>query len=91
MHAHQASPFSTFAADTDRDAGGPEFSIVLGGPLYQLFRRLHIVRESLGLLGRRIIFISLLAWLPLLVLTVIGGRAWGGVKHTFATSFRCRC
>jgi hypothetical protein len=61
----------------------PDFSIILGGPLYQFFRRLHIVREPLDLLTRRIVSISLLAWLPLLVFAFVVGRAVGGVKVPF--------
>src|SRR6187431_2292415 len=59
------------------------FSMVLGGPLYQLLLRLRIMREPLGLLTRRIIFISGIAWLPLLLLTVATGKAFGGVKVPF--------
>ena len=55
----------------------PDFSLVLGGPLYQIVRRAHLSGDALDLLHRRIIAISLLAWLPLLVLSVLGGRAWG--------------
>jgi hypothetical protein len=65
------------------DNAGPEFSTVLGGPLYQLFLRLRMVRPPLDLLGRRIVFISLIAWLPLLALSIGIGRAWGGVKVPF--------
>lgn len=82
MHAPSANVFQDIAT-TDADGGGPEFSMVLGGPMYQLLRRLHVMREPLDLLVRRIIVISLLAWLPLLVLTLISGRAWGGVKVPF--------
>src|SRR5689334_22943074 len=60
-----------------------DFSMVLGGPLYQLLLRLHVIRPPLGLLGRRVIFISLVTWLPLLTLAIISGRAWGGVKVPF--------
>jgi hypothetical protein len=56
----------------------PDFSLVLGGPLYQLFRRSHLSGGALELLHRRILFISLLAWLPLLLLSWIGGHALGG-------------
>jgi len=55
----------------------PDFSLVLGGPLYQLFRRSHLAGDALELLNRRILFISLFAWLPLLLLSLIGGRALG--------------
>jgi hypothetical protein len=61
----------------------PDFSMVLGGPLYQLFLRLRMVRQPLDLLTRRVVVISLLAWLPLLVLSLIIGRAWGGAKVPF--------
>ncbi len=54
-----------------------DFSFVLGGPLYQLFRRAHLSGNVFELLGRRIAVISLLAWLPLLFLSIVDGRAWG--------------
>ena len=56
----------------------PDFSLVLGGPLYQLFRRSHLSGGALELLHRRILFISLFAWIPLLLLSLIGGHALGG-------------
>jgi hypothetical protein len=55
-----------------------DFSVVLGGPLYQLIRRAHLSGDALELLRRRIGVIALVAWLPLLLLTVVDGRAWGG-------------
>jgi hypothetical protein len=55
----------------------PDFSLVLGGPLYQLYRRAHLVGPSLDLLRRRIVVISLIAWLPLLLLSAIGGHLTG--------------
>jgi hypothetical protein len=55
-----------------------DFSLVLGGPLFQLLRRSHLSGNALELLQQRIIVISLLAWLPLLVLSVVEGRALGG-------------
>ena len=54
-----------------------DFSLVLGGPLYQFFRRAHLSGDTLELLQRRIIVIALFAWLPLLVLSVAEGLAWG--------------
>ena len=54
-----------------------DFSLVLGGPLYQLFRRAHLTGSALELLRRRIVFISLFAWLPLLILSIAEGHAWG--------------
>jgi hypothetical protein len=56
-----------------------DFSLVLGGPLYQLWRRLHAAGPTMDLLVRRVIGIPLVAWLPLLVLTVYEGVAIGRV------------
>jgi len=53
-----------------------DFSLVFGGPLYQLFRRAHLSGDTLELLRRRIIVITLFAWLPLLVLSLLEGHAW---------------
>jgi hypothetical protein len=58
-------------------AGG-DFSLVLGGPLYQLLRRAHLADDALSLQRRRIVVITLLAWLPLLVLAALDGRLMGG-------------
>src|SRR4051812_42048845 len=77
-------PDTATAAPQSLTAAGPvDFSLVLGGPLYQLLVRAHVTREPMGLLRRRVIVISLLTWLPLLILAVISGRAWGGVKVPF--------
>lgn len=54
------------------------FSLVLGGPLYQLFRSAHLSGTGLELLRRRIIVISLFAWLPLLLLSALNGQLLGG-------------
>ena len=55
-----------------------DFSLVLGGPLFQLLRRSHLSGNALELVRRRVIVISLLAWLPLLVLSALEGHALGG-------------
>jgi hypothetical protein len=61
-----------------------DFSLVLGGPFYQLYRRAHLTGTALELLRRRILAISLFAWLPLLILSVVEGHAWsGGVAMPF--------
>jgi hypothetical protein len=54
-----------------------DFSVILGGPLFQMFRRAHLSGDALELLHRRILFFVLFTWLPLLVLSVLSGRAWG--------------
>jgi hypothetical protein len=55
-----------------------DFSLVLGGPLFQLFRRTRLSGDALELLLRRVLVITLFAWLPLLILSLIDGRAFGG-------------
>ena len=55
-----------------------DFSLVLGGPLFQLLRRSHLTDDALELVRQRIIIISLIAWLPLLVLSALEGQALGG-------------
>ncbi|HYM18965.1 MAG TPA: hypothetical protein VEU06_10415 [Micropepsaceae bacterium] len=55
-----------------------DFSLVLGGPVFQLLRQLHLTDNALGLLSQRIIFFSLLTWLPLLVLSALEGNVLGG-------------
>jgi hypothetical protein len=59
-------------------AESPDFSLVLGGPLFQLLRRAHLSDDALLLQRRRIVVISLFAWLPLAVLAALGGRLFGG-------------
>ena len=49
----------------------PDFSLILGGPIYQFFRRSHLSGDGLELLHRRVIVLTLLAWLPLLLLVVL--------------------
>jgi hypothetical protein len=55
-----------------------DFSLVLGGPLFQLLRRSHLSDDVMELVRRRVIVVSLLAWLPLLVLSALEGQALGG-------------
>lgn len=65
-----------------------DFSVVLGGPLYQLIRRAHLTEGALGLLRRRVVVISLFAWAPLLALSALGGEAWGdAVRVPFLLDF----
>jgi hypothetical protein len=55
-----------------------DFSLVLGGPLFQLFRKAHLTGDALELVRQRIIVISLFTWLPLLVLSALEGQLLGG-------------
>ncbi|HXY76705.1 MAG TPA: hypothetical protein VEH54_07330 [Steroidobacteraceae bacterium] len=53
------------------------FSLVLGGPTYQLLRRTHLADDALALLVRRVVVISLIAWLPLFLLSALEGHLLG--------------
>jgi len=55
-----------------------DFSLVLGGPLFQLMRRARLADDALMLMRQRILALSLFAWLPLLVLSALEGQALGG-------------
>jgi hypothetical protein len=54
-----------------------DFSLVAGGPLFQLWRRTNLSGEALQTLPRRIAVMVGLAWIPLLLLSISEGRAWG--------------
>lgn len=56
----------------------PEFSLVLGGALFQLYRRARLSGAELELVRRRVVVIAVVAWLPLLLLSWVGGHALGG-------------
>jgi hypothetical protein len=58
----------------DYQSGEPEdFSLVLGGPFFQLLRKAHLEGDALELLHRRIIAAVVLTWVPLLILSVLSG------------------
>ena len=68
MHVERGSSASENVGD---------FSLVLGGPLFQLLRRARLSGSGLELLRRRIVAIVLVTWVPLLVLSMAEGLAWG--------------
>jgi len=69
--------------DTHSSKDLPDFSLVLGGPLFQILVRSRLATPALELLKWRIVFFSLFAWLPLLLLSLVDGKAWGGVGLPF--------
>jgi len=76
-------------ATSVRSLQGPrDFSLVLGGPLFQFFRRAHLSDDELMLARQRVIVISLFAWLPLLLLSAVQGQAFhGSVAVPFLLDF----
>ena len=60
-----------------------DLSIVLGGPLFQLLRRAHLEGDHLELLKRRLLIITLFAWLPLLLLVTFPSSAGNVSRLSF--------
>ena len=54
-------------------------SLVQGGPLYQLYLRVKLTKPPLELVRRRMIILCLICWFPLLLLSLVGRAAFGGV------------
>ena len=61
----------------------PDFSLILGGPLYQLLLRARMVQPSMALARRRILAAVLITWLPLPILAALGGGFLSGVSVPF--------
>ena len=61
----------------------PDFSLVLGGPLYQMLVRAHLSGPALELLNRRLLILPLLTWLPLAIVSTIDGHLSGGKNLPF--------
>jgi hypothetical protein len=60
-----------------------DFSLVLGGPVFQLFRKSHLAGDGLELLYRRLVIITLFAWLPLLLLANLVPSAGSAGRLSF--------
>jgi hypothetical protein len=60
-----------------------DFSLVLGGPIFQFFRRTHMEGDHLELLRRRIVIITVFLWLPLLLLSAFASPAGGAGRLSF--------
>src|SRR4051794_30436738 len=60
-----------------------DFSLILGGPLYQLFLRTQLSRTHLELLYRRIVFFPFLTWVPPMLMTLTAGTFTSGVDIPF--------
>jgi hypothetical protein len=74
MNARASPP----TRDPNPHRNPPEFSLVQGGLLYKVLRRAHLAADSPEENFRRVAVLALLAWLPLLLLTALEGRALGG-------------
>src|SRR5215468_3307904 len=75
IHAQLAPQGSQTETESNSTQQPPDFSPILGGPLFQLFRRTHLSGDGLKLLYRRIIALTLIAWLPLPILSALNYSA----------------
>jgi hypothetical protein len=80
---------SSDVSGTDEFASAAhDFSIVVGGPVYDFLLRIGLVRVGLPNVLRRVIALIALTWLPLLILSVKDGLALGHqVKVPFLYDF----
>ena len=69
------APNRSSAARFITDPG--DFSVVLGGPLFQLFLRAHLSDDALQLQAQRVLAVVAVGWLPLLILCAAQGLALG--------------
>ncbi len=68
---------SPMTGGTGNDPAPQDFSLVLGGPLFQMLRRAHLSDDALLLVRHRVVFFAALTWLPLLLLTAVEGTVLG--------------
>jgi hypothetical protein len=59
------------------------FSLVLGGPLYQLWLRLRLLDPPVRYVERRVAAVVAVTWLPVLLLAALGGTLFGGATIPF--------
>jgi hypothetical protein len=72
-----SSPHSQNPPQEVTDSSVQNFSIVVGGPVYDFLLRLGLVRFGLPNIVRRIVALIAVTWLPLLVLSWSAGLAFG--------------
>lgn len=71
-----------------RSSIADNFSITRGGPLHLLAARLGLAGDERRLVLRRALVVILIAWLPLLLLSLAHGLAWGRqIKIPFIRDF----
>jgi hypothetical protein len=74
--AEESTDYSLLAVtDPDFFKELQDFSLVLGGPTFQIFRRSHLTGGHLEFLYRRLLVITSITWLPLLLLSTLSSSA----------------
>jgi hypothetical protein len=65
-----------------------ELQFEIGGPVYRLMQRIGLITRDDPCIGRRIICFLLITWVPLLLLSLIEGRALGPTpRESFLLDF----
>ncbi|HYK36940.1 hypothetical protein [Alloacidobacterium sp.] len=59
------------------------FLLMEGGPLFNIQKRLGVIKKDVPFTKRRALVAALLTWFPLLILSAIQGRAFGNVPVPF--------
>ena len=54
-----------------------ELEFELGGPAYRLMQRIGLIQDAGPSIGRRVAGFLLITWVPLLIFSLIEGRALG--------------
>ncbi|HWR28567.1 MAG TPA: hypothetical protein VN631_01930, partial [Negativicutes bacterium] len=55
-----------------------DFSLVQGGPLYQMFRKAGLAEDPIKIMLRRVVAVSAFCWIPLFVLSLWEGNFFRG-------------
>jgi len=63
--------------------GERDFSVIPGGPLFRLLVGARLAGPALERLPRRTVILCAIAWVPLCVLSLVEGRAFGGTMVPF--------
>src|SRR5512135_771095 len=75
-------------SDDSFDKARRDFSLVLGGPLFQLLRGTRLTDDALEMVHKRVVAFMLVAWVPILVLSIFEGHALdGNVSVPFLRDF----
>jgi hypothetical protein len=83
----------------NRSQADAYFPLAAGGALHRVLLKAHLVSPLMGLLRRRMLLFVVLAWLPLLALSLAEGHAFAGVgipflhdvEHMRGCWSPCRC
>jgi hypothetical protein len=67
-----------------------DFSLAAGGPLYQFLLRVKLVKPPFDRAIWRVVVITSIAWAPLLLLTMLGGRITSGVPIPFLHDYEAQ-